>query len=156
MHMPDPLSAGTPQRLDDVVVRMRRLVSSPEPAIVFSSLVRLCVPLFCDACSVDIVEGGRVRYRISYPPQFVPAPADSTDSQQVVTEFDSALAGWSGYSGVLTHRWNDHTATAEDEARAAAVVKHAIDVIRRERLDDPLRSAVGPVAAPLRRQARHR
>lgn len=133
------------RRIDDMDVRLRRLVDSSEPAIVFTSLVRLCVPAFSDACSVDIVEGGRVKYRIDYPQQ--PAPTDAVDGNRITTKFASQLAGWPSYSGVMTSVWHAYRPTVDDEDRAASIVTRAIGMILRERLADPVRSRPGPSSA---------
>ena len=67
--VPDEVPGGTPPfgEVDDVFAYVKRLVGSVEPAIVFSSLVALCVPGFSDFCTADITEGGRVSYRIAAP-----------------------------------------------------------------------------------------
>jgi hypothetical protein len=129
------------RRVDGVELCLRRLVDSAEPAVVFASLVRLCVPAFSDACSVEIVEGGRVRYGVSFPPRIV-GPASSLPYAErcVVTAFESELPGWAGYTGVMTSLWHTRRSTTEDEDRAAAIVERAVAMIRTERLADPLRS----------------
>lgn len=122
-------------------IRLRRLVDSSEPAVVFSSLIRLCVPTFNDACSVDIVEGGRVRYRIDYPHEAAcPSSAASAAGHSVSTNFASHLPGWPSYTGVMTSRWHTRRPCAEDADRAADIVDNAVRMIRRERLADPVRS----------------
>ncbi len=139
----DPGAA--PRRIDAIEMRLRRLVDSSEPAVVFASLVRLCVPAFSDACSVDIVEGGRVRYRVSYPQPSIGAAPPAADAQSsVVTAFESHLPGWASYTGVMTSLWHTRSPTGADEERAAVIVDHAIRMIRRERLADPVRSRMAP------------
>jgi hypothetical protein len=128
------------RRADDIDADLRRLVDSAEPAVVFSSQVRLCVPTFSDACWVDIVEGGRVRYGVSFPPLIVgPTSALPSAERRVVTAFESDLAGWTGYTGVMTCLWHSRPSTTEDEDRAAEIVDHALRMIRRERLASPFR-----------------
>jgi hypothetical protein len=138
---------AAPARIGGIEFQLRRLADSSEPAVVFSSLVRLCVPAFCDVCSIDIVEGGRVRYRISYPQLSGGPSAPAPDGQSsVITTFESGLPGWASYSGVMTSGWHDRRANAEDDARAAAIVDHAIQMVRRERLADQTRPGLVPDA----------
>lgn len=127
-------------RIGDTDIRLRRLIASVEPAIVFSSLAALCVPLFSDACTVDIVEGGRVRYRIAYPRDAGAGNRTPADPHEVVTTFACELRGWPPYTGVMTSRWHTRRPTAQDETQAAGAVAHAIRTVRRERLNDPTRS----------------
>lgn len=149
----------------DLFPYTRRLVGAVEPAIVFSSLAGLCVPGFSDLCSVDIVEGGRVRYRIAAP-HTGGDPATSSGSTgadpqvaevfKLRTTFDSALDGWASYTGVMVHSWFDYLPTAEDEERAARLVGHAIRVIADERRDDPMRRpGIGPASSTFRRARGH-
>lgn len=161
---PDPATVWiecgpTPRRIDAIEVRLRRLVDSSEPAVVFSSLVRLCVPAFSDACWVDIVEGGRVGYRVGYPQPIVDAAPSTTHAgRSIVTAFESHLPGWAPYTGVMTSLWYTRRSTAADEERASAIVDRAMRMIRGERLADPDRSRLacaGP-RTELRSQLRSR
>jgi hypothetical protein len=146
-------SDGVLSRIGGVEFQLRRLADSPEPAVVFSSLVRLCVPAFCDVCTIDIVEGGRVRYRVSYPQPTAGPSAPAADGQSsVVTTFESGLQGWASYCGVMTSAWLTRRTDDEDEARAAAIVEHAIRMVRRERLADQTRPS--PVPDALRNDLR--
>jgi hypothetical protein len=143
MRAPEPMAdRPAPRHIDDVELRMRRLVGSVEPAIVFSSLIRLCVPLLSDACTVDIVEGGRIRYRIHFPVDAAAMVATGTYAHQLETAFQGQLHGWPSFAGVMTSRWLTRRPTAHDEARAARIVAHAVRRIRRERLEDSTRSAI--------------
>lgn len=159
--VPDEVPGGTPPLgdVDDVFAYVRRLVGSVEPAIVFSSLVSLCVPGFSDFCSADIVEGGRVRYRIAAPHGKERATGEGPKEQNaknaelflVRTTFESALDGWASYSGVMIHRWRDYQPGDEDEDRAARIIGHAIRVIRDERLNDPMQPGVNRASTGFRR-----
>jgi hypothetical protein len=137
-------SASTdPVHIDDLLLRMRHLVDSTEPAIVFSTLVRMCVPMFCDVATVDIVDGGRVRYRVRHPQHPGPQAAGLPADHELVTPFESHLPGWPSYSGQLRSGWFARAATTQDESRASAVVDYAIHLIDRERAADPVRSPRG-------------
>ena len=140
--------------VDDVFGYIRGLVGSVEPAIVFSSLTALCVPSFSDFCSVDIVEGGRVRYRIAAPRPQPGTPARARELFEVRTTFDSALDGWAPYSGVMVNSWRSYQPNDADEARAARVVGQAIRAIRDERLADPMQPMIAPTATFQRARAR--
>ncbi len=147
----------TPSRIDGIELRLRRLADSSEPAVVFTSLVRLCVPWYCDVCTVDIVEGGRVRYSVSYPKSSVGSPATVPNAEQsILTAFESDLPGWASYSGVMTSRWLTRRSTAEDEDRAASIVEHAVRMVRSERLADPVRSRLARSAATSARWTQQR
>ena len=153
-----PTGGGrTRRQIDDMEMRLRGLADSSEPAIVFSSLIRLCVPTFNDACSVDIVEGGRVRYRIDYPrDSSCAASAARADGRSVATTFASDLPGWPSYTGVMTSFWHDRRPTAQDAERAASIVDNAIRMIRRERLADPVRTGLAFALATTQRHMEHR
>ncbi len=45
----------------------RTLISSAEPAVVFTALARLCVPRLRDSCTVAIIEEQMPGYRIEFP-----------------------------------------------------------------------------------------
>jgi hypothetical protein len=138
---------GVPSRIGAVEFQLRRLADSSEPAVVFSSLARLCVPAFCDVCTIDIVEGGRVRYRVSYPQSTAGPSAPAPDRQSsVITTFESGLQGWASYSGVMTSVWHARRLNGQDEARAAAIVEQAIRMVRHERLADRTRPSPVPDA----------
>ena len=76
MAMPEhqsSIDATTSPQHRDLVAEMHNLVPSAEPAVVFSSLARLSVPLFSDLCTINITENGSASYRITYPPPAPPA-----------------------------------------------------------------------------------
>ena len=94
-----------------------------------------------------------MRYRVSYaqlggsPQAGGGASAPAPDGQSsVVTTFESGLPGWASYSGVMTSGWHARRVNAEDDARAAAIVDHAIRMVRRERLADRTRPGLMPDA----------
>lgn len=52
------------------------LVASVEPAVVFSSLASVSVPMLADACLVTVAEDDDVAYRIGVPSAPDPATPD--------------------------------------------------------------------------------
>jgi hypothetical protein len=117
---------------------LRYLIRSTQPAIVFSSLAHLCVPMFSEECTVDVVEDDGATYRITYPradPGHEQAQSPdlsgsrSTDRGYAVrTRFTST-----GYSGVMTHLWRTRFPTPADASRALILVRHGVDTLREER-----------------------
>jgi hypothetical protein len=134
-------SSNRPSRPDtEIACQLRYLVRSVEPAIVFSSLAHLCVPIFSEECTVDIVEGDDVAYRISYP------RSDSGDATATTQDFsghrrirpDCGYAvrtrfASAGYTGMMTHLWRTRVPTPADVSRALILVRHGVDAVRTER-----------------------
>lgn len=127
------------------------LVASAEPAVVFSSLARVCVPAFSDTCTVDIVEHERAAYRISYPltthtatsaahrtARFGHLAEHRHDTcHRVSTRFASLpTTNAAAYFGVITHTWRHHAPTATDAAHAQLLTDHAVAAITNERRTD--------------------
>jgi len=74
----------------------------------FSELARVRVPAIADACTIDLVEEGRHRYRIRQPAEN-PYAARGVAQQDLVAEaaFSSDGAGGPRFSGVLACTWFD-------------------------------------------------
>jgi hypothetical protein len=153
-HTSRSFSAGALHRVTpspDIATRLRYLVRSAEPAVVFSSLAHLCVPTFSDACIVDIVEQGQVAYRIAHHPgdmSLTDITIDPLSKWSVVTRFADGAVGndrdrEGGYAGVMIHLWRHRCASSADQARAAVLARHAVNVVTEERrLADPHRGSV--------------
>lgn len=60
---PDPSAADATR----VLAALEGLVTSAEPAVVFTSLVRQCVPLICDSATAVIKDAAGGAYRVSWP-----------------------------------------------------------------------------------------
>jgi hypothetical protein len=134
------------RELRDVAIAMRHLVASAEPAVVFSSLARACVPRFSDSCTVDIVEHERAGYRISYPRtpsadaayNAGPVVADAAEAVHVLCTTIEGEPNTSHrrYFGVVTHSWNEYQPNLADAAIAQFLVDTAVAAVEWERLAD--------------------
>lgn len=121
-----------------------QLRRSAEPAVVLSSLARLCVPAFSDRCMVELSEGRQPVFRAWYPPQEDPPGHESADRQQecggagltvISTTFDvPASFGFPAFAGRLVHGWAARSAGATDVVIARLLIDTAVEVVRSERL----------------------
>jgi hypothetical protein len=112
---------------------LTKIVASAEPAVVFTSLVRLCVPTICDAASVTICEDGGPTYGLSWPHDFEAAESDEdcvlTSISGRASEFHSA------YIGVLALSYSRRHVVG-DSVVARLLVKRAVATIAQERFSD--------------------
>src|ERR1700712_2537808 len=141
---PTPSSPSSFGPCPSLADELRYLIRSTQPAIVFSSLAHLCVPIFSDECTVEIVEDGVATYRISYPrpdpgPEHgyerPPAHSSSGDRAKhggyaVRTRFTST-----GYAGMVTHLWRTRVPTPADVSWTLKLVRRGMDTVRAERQD---------------------
>jgi hypothetical protein len=130
----------------DLAEAMHYLVASTEPAVVFSSLAKLCVPAFSDTCTVEIVEADRADYRIGYPPvgstpRSQPvglanmAITDPADGHAISNQIEAPpIAGYSHYTGVITHTWREERADHTNAVIARLLLDCAVAAVHRERL----------------------
>lgn len=146
MLISQPNGSGTrpshpfPRPDSDIDGALRYLVRSVEPAIVFCSLAHLCVPTFSEECTVDIVEGNEVSYRISFPrsnlDDVTASTRDLTGHRRIRTEFGYAVRtrfASAGYTGLITHLWRTRVPTQADVSRALILVRYGVDTVRAER-----------------------
>ena len=132
------------------------LVASVEPAVVFSSLASVSVPMLADACLVTVAEDDDVAYRIGVPSAPDPAtpewergrPAGARVGQlarpgAVRTPIIATPSGRErdrDYRGVVVHQWRDrHRPTPTDLAATQLIVHIAVAVITQERLNQQIR-----------------
>ena len=136
-----PASPGKPSASirdpDSFLAALTHLVASIEPAVVFSSLAKLCVPAFSDECTIDVVQLEQPDYRISYP-HVTPCASRAAQphpGQQLVTVFDVVVEDGSSarYSGVVTFAWWRAVPGAADLVIAQLLTDRAIAVIDQER-----------------------
>jgi hypothetical protein len=138
----------------EVVLAMRGLVPSAEPAVVLSSLARSCVPSFSDGCSVELSEGTDPMFHVSYPLRDEEQaaggppsgagepPAEPTADTVVTTSFEMrASSGCPSYAGVMVHSWHAYTPAGSDSIIARLLVDRAIGLIQHERLAEAAASA---------------
>lgn len=148
-----PELAGQP--LGTALHLLRHLVPSAEPAVVFTSLARLCVPEFSGACTVTIVEEGRPAYCVAYPRGVSSAQGeqgiDSGESRRrVSTPFNSTDSDLGPrYRGTLVHAWPAEeprsTSNGAHICAARILADHAVNMITQERLADRARRAENKV-----------
>ncbi len=144
--MPQSLLNDGGRDLARLAQAMDHLVASAEPAVVFTSLARRCVPAFSDRCIIDLAEDDNVAYRIDYPGSARPA-VPSADPAHLRTRV-TATPGTAQrpYSAEVLHTWDHYTPTVADAAIAQLLVTRAVAAIDQERLDDIARHALDQAA----------
>lgn len=122
---------GQDASLEVALQALKALVSSSEPAVVFSSLVRLCAPTICESATVTISEPDEQVCAVSWPRDAVDHHHEQRST--VVTPFEAAAAGdHPGYRGVVSLRFG-----APDPATpvlAQLLVDRALATVERQRL----------------------
>lgn len=147
-------AAPTSGRRDGgIAAVLRQLVLSAEPAVVFTSLARLCVPLFSDTCTIDIAEDDHASYRIVYPlatEDRSTCASPGAAAGAVRTRFRSVgLRGAPGYCGAIIFTWHGRQPAPGDVAQASALVCHAQRAIHLERFGGPGQAPMGRPSAQL-------
>jgi hypothetical protein len=120
----------TPTALSEVVRALDAMVASAEPAVVFTSAVRLCVPLICDIATVTMTGPEQQAYAITWP--------RNTTDQAPTTTVRALITGQPtgehpGYRGTLTLHFRS-LPTEERAVLAQLVVDRATALVHRERL----------------------
>lgn len=139
-------------RLDPEVLplALRNLRRSAEPAVVLSSLARLCVPCFSEGCAVELSEGLDPVFKVSFPPpREDPGPrdglwhgSDPPTGTTIITAFEMPSAdGCPSFSGHVMHSWALQPMATGAAVIARLLVDHALAVIRYERLAERTRAA---------------
>jgi hypothetical protein len=129
-------------QIADVLATMDQLLCSAEPAVVFSSVARLCVPILCDVVTVTIAEDGQQPYSIQWPS---PAPRDSRSDDGMAESGDwhervfipirsRASEAADRFSGTLELRYDDYEPSPGQEMLALLMTERASAVIDQERL----------------------
>lgn len=143
------LTAVRINHADAVMDGLRGLVPSEWPALVFTSLAALSVPLFSDRCHILIEEDDLPTYRIERPITGTPAVGDEhhrlnrvrdswsgqwVSDHAVQTSFtEKASATGVGFRGTVLHLWDpEYQLTGTDLALAQLMVDQAIALLRRE------------------------
>jgi hypothetical protein len=126
-----------PADFPEVLRALDTMVASAEPAVVFTSAVRLCVPLICDVATVTMNAEDQTSYAITWPRtvteqhRWAPATTVRTAITGPATEEHPA------YSGTLTLDFRS-LPTDDHPALAHLIVDHATALVQRERLTDLL------------------
>jgi hypothetical protein len=87
-----------------VIHAAEAIVSSPEPGVVFESLVQLCAPLLCDAATATVsTPDGRI-CATTWP---LGAPTHWAQPESVVTDFNApGSPDYAGYHGLVSLRFS--------------------------------------------------
>jgi hypothetical protein len=112
--------ATTRHDLDGVLQALDGLVASTDPAVVFESLRRVCVPVVCDDATLRMA------------PVAEPASRLTTDSVQTLVDV-GPFDGIGGYRAVLRLRHHDRHPGIADVLLARLAVDRALTLIDRER-----------------------
>lgn len=125
---------GRDPSLGTALQALKALVSSAEPAVVFSSLVRLCAPAICESATATISGPDEKVHAVSWP-------RDAVDHHHqprrfnVVTPFESAATGdYPAYRGVVSLRFEGHDPASP--ILAQLLVERALATVERQRLAD--------------------
>ena len=123
------------------------IVPSDEPSVVLSSLARSSNPSFSDACSIELSEGTKALFQVSFPmpgeaespagSRFVPAAASAPPAARktIVTPFNAVSGhGYPSFAGMVIHSWTDRDPTEDDAIIARLLVDLALAILHRERL----------------------
>jgi hypothetical protein len=141
-------SADVGPDLEPILRALAGLVASAEPAVVFTSVTRLCVPLLCDAATVTVRTADQQAYQTKWPWN----EADPEDSAPVrmamagrqVVSHNAVLTpivglsteGVPDYQGVLALNFHTSRPSPSHGVLAQLVVDRAVAAIERERLID--------------------
>ncbi|HEX8082592.1 MAG TPA: ANTAR domain-containing protein [Jatrophihabitans sp.] len=139
-------SAEAGSDLGSILRALDGLVASAEPAVVFTSLARLCVPLICDAATVALKTADQQAYLTKWPwsaadPEDSALVREAMAGRQVVSH-DAVLTpilgmsteGVLDYQGVLTLAFHTERPGPSHRVLAQLVVERAVTLIERERL----------------------
>lgn len=127
-----------------IVAALDGLVTSAQPAVVFTALTRVLVPLLCHECTVTIVEEQMPGYRIVHPDTPFTGGESSLGTAQgqcrtpepsalhiaIVGQLDSPPS----YRGTLSCIWHGgHRPDTAEVALAQLAVDRAVNAVHRER-----------------------
>jgi hypothetical protein len=140
-------SSGGRSDLELILRALDGLVASAEPAVVFTSVTRLCVPLLCDAASATIVTADQQAYQTKWPWHEADPDAalvSRTMAGRQLVSHNAVLTPIAGlsteggpdYRGVLALNFHTSSPSPSHAVLAQLVVERAVAVIERERLAD--------------------
>lgn len=143
---PPRTSADLSPGLAPILQALDGLVASAEPAVVFTSLARLCVPVLCDAATITVTTADQLAYQAKWPWN-VASPEDSALVREAmagrqVLSHNAVLTPIRGkstdgvldYQGVLALNFHTSRPSPSHSVLAQLVVERAVAVIERERL----------------------
>ena len=112
------------------------LGDSTEPAVVFTGIASFCVPQFCDACVIDIMEQDSPGYRIAEPAEFRVEDQSRAfaSEQQLTVVFEGRPDGTEpGYVGQAVFSWYTRAPSRDDEVALAILVERAVSAVAVQR-----------------------
>jgi hypothetical protein len=125
----------------NLAMTARHLVASVEPAVVFGSLARLCVPSFSDDCHIDVVERERAPYRVEGVGERNLRVASELPRPSVGIRFHGSTWTTGSYAGLARFVWNTRAPTVYDHTVAGLLIDRAVAVITHERLEERIHVA---------------
>jgi hypothetical protein len=125
----------------NLAMTARHLVASVEPAVVFGSLARLCVPSFSDDCHIDVMERERAPYRVESVVAGNLRVAREVPRPSLGIRFHGSTLTAGSYSGLARFVWNTRTPTVYDHTVAGLLIDRAVAVITQERLQERIHVA---------------
>jgi hypothetical protein len=142
-----PPSCSRQRSVREIENAIRGIVRSDEPAVVLSSLARNSNASFSDACAVELSEGTRGLFQVSFPmpgdavlpasaiPCLAGASAVPVASKTVTTAFKAPSGyGYPSFAGVVAHTWTGRAPAEDDAIIARLLVDHALAIVQQERL----------------------
>jgi hypothetical protein len=119
---------------------LSRLRGCDDPVVTFGGLPEACVPGFADGCQVELADGAKPLFRVTYPagPADRPGPpaAHPAGPDQVLSTPFRVVSrtGYASYAGVVTHWWTGRAPSESDAVIADLMVKHLVALVDHERL----------------------
>jgi ANTAR domain len=141
-------SAEMGSDLEPILRALGGLVASAEPAVVFTDLTRLCVPLLCDAATATVLTADQQAYQTKWPwnaaePEDFALVGKAMAGRQVISHnavltpiVGRSAEGIIDYQGVLALNFHTSSPSPSHGVLAQLVVERAVAVIERERLAD--------------------
>lgn len=141
-------SADVGSDLESIFRALDGLVPSAEPAVVFTSLARLCVPVLCDAATITVTTADQLAYQAKWPwnvadPEDSALVREAMAGRQVVSHnavltpiLGMSTDGVLDYQGVLALHFSTSRPSPSHSVLARLVVERAVAMIERERLTD--------------------
>ncbi len=127
-----PLVGGGDSTLAVAIEATEKLVCSAEPAVVFSSLVRLCAPTICESATATISGSDEKVYAVSWPRDAVDRHHRSQGSN-VITPFEAPGTGdFPSYRGAVSMRFEEQDSATPFLAQL--LVDRALATVERQRL----------------------
>ncbi|MCW2541822.1 MAG: hypothetical protein JWN95_3547 [Frankiales bacterium] len=120
----------------DIANALTQLVASADPAIVFASLQRVCVPAVCDQVTVTLTGPDEKTTTATWPRGSAPSPGAWRSAVEL-----PAVGEHPAYAVTFELGWLARNATEQDGVVARLLAQHAASLIREQRAADALAMA---------------